>query len=181
MIAVTGSSISHGGHLAGGTGRRALVVEDDMAIRELLRLHLSLAGFEVAELADGQEALNVAQSTVFDLIVMDVMLPGLDGITICRAIRGEGVNADSAILMLTARDTESDKVLGLESGADDYLTKPFGIRELVARVGAILRRNQRVDPGEGSAALRVRSGDVALDVDKRRAVVRGTLVGLTRQ
>jgi DNA-binding response OmpR family regulator len=167
--------------VSGATGRRALVVEDDLAIRELLRLHLALAGFAITEMADGRDALAVARSTPFDLILLDVMLPGLDGIAICRGIRSEGVNVETAILMLTARDTESDKVLGLESGADDYLTKPFGVRELVARVCAILRRNERVAPGEGAAPDRVRSRDVALDVEKRQAVVRGVSVELTRQ
>ena len=105
--------------------RRALIVEDDVAIRELVRLHLSLAGFDVTELGDGNRALEVGCSTRFDLIVLDLMLPGIDGITLCRAFRDQGGNVATPILMLTARDSESDKVLGLESGADDYLTKPF--------------------------------------------------------
>ena len=89
---------------------------------------------------DGNEALRLAKDGHFDLIVLDLMLPGLDGVTVCRAIRRDSPNAESPILMLTARSEESDKVLGLESGADDYLTKPFGIRELVARARALLRR-----------------------------------------
>ena len=120
--------------------RRVLLVEDEAAIRELLRLHLSLADFAIEEIGDGQAALERLRSTPFDLIVLDVMLPGLDGITLCRTIRAQSVNAATPILMLTALDTESDTVLGLESGADDYLTKPFGIRELMARVRALLRR-----------------------------------------
>jgi len=120
--------------------RRILVVEDESAIRELLQLHLSLAGFDIEEIGDGAAALERTRSDRFDLIVLDLMLPGLDGITLCRAVRGQGANLATPILMLTARDSESDKVLGLESGADDYLTKPFGIREMLARVGAILRR-----------------------------------------
>jgi DNA-binding response OmpR family regulator len=162
--------------------RRILIVEDEAPIRELLRLHLTLAGFAIEEVADGMAALERARSEKFDLIVLDVMVPGLDGITLCRAIRSQGVNVASAILMLTARDTEADKVLGLESGADDYLTKPFGIRELVARVGAILRRNERTDaPTSTMAARHVRSRDVALDPERREAVVRGGLVELTKQ
>jgi DNA-binding response OmpR family regulator len=110
------------------------------------------------------------------------MLPGLDGITLCRAIRSQGVNTATAILMLTARDTESDKVLGLESGADDYLTKPFGIREMLARVGAILRRNDRIDAQANAPAVRrVQTGDLALDPERREAVVRGSAVELTKQ
>ena len=124
-------------------GRTVLVVEDDAAIRELLRLHLDLAGFAIEEAEDGRKALDRARSTPFDLVLLDVMLPGLDGVSVCRAIRSAGPNVDTPILMLTAREGESDKVLGLESGADDYLTKPFGVRELMARIAALMRRHQR--------------------------------------
>lgn len=167
--------------------RRALVVEDDRAIRELLRLHLSLAGFRVEEIGDGRGALECTRSTPFDVIILDLMLPGLDGITVCRAIRSGGVDAPSAnretpILMLTARDTESDKVLGLESGADDYLTKPFGVRELMARVGAITRRSRRATDAAQAGPVRcVTSHDVAVDADRRQAIVRGKPVELTKQ
>src|SRR5215210_6040223 len=130
--------------------RRVLLVEDEAAIRELLRLHLSLAGFAIEEVGDGQAALERVRTTAFDLIVLDVMLPRIDGITLCRTIRAQGVNIATPILMLTALDTESDTVVGLESGADDYLTKPFGIRELMARVGAILRRHEHGDQGSGT-------------------------------
>ncbi len=169
-------------HSTTPTRRRLLVVEDEAAIRELLRLHLSLAGFGIEEIADGTTALERARSEKFDLIVLDVMLPGLDGITLCRAIRSQGVNAPTPILMLTARDTESDKVLGLESGADDYLTKPFGIREMLARVSAILRRNDRLDAqATASAVRRVETRDLALDPERREAVVRGSPVEFTKQ
>jgi DNA-binding response OmpR family regulator len=162
--------------------RRVLVVEDEAPIRELLRLHLSLAGFDITELADGTRALSVLRSTKFDLIVLDVMLPGLDGITLCRAARSEGVNVHTPILMVTARDTESDTVLGLESGADDYLAKPFGMRELLARVQAILRRSSRPDePGDAAAARVVKTHDLALDVEKRAVTVRGQPLELTKQ
>ncbi len=160
---------------------QALIVEDDLAIRELLRLHLSIAGFEIAEFGDGGQALDAARAKAFDLVVLDVMLPGVDGITLCRALRGGGPNQTTAILMVTARDGESDKVLGLESGADDYLTKPFGVRELIARVGAILRRQARPQPPDRSAALVIESRDVRIDVEKRQALVRGQAVDLTRQ
>jgi DNA-binding response OmpR family regulator len=163
--------------------RRVLLVEDEAAIRELLRLHLSLAGFTIEEIGDGQAALERVRTTPFDLIVLDVMLPGLDGITLCRTIRAQGVNTATPILMLTALDAESDTVLGLESGADDYLTKPFGIRELMARVTAILRRNHHgaEQASAGAGAKRVQSRDVALDADRRVAVVRGEPVELTKQ
>jgi DNA-binding response OmpR family regulator len=123
--------------------RSVLVVEDDASIRELLRLHLDLAGFTIDEAENGKKALDRARTTPFDLVLLDVMLPGLDGVSVCRAIRNAGPNVDTPILMLTARDGESDKVLGLESGADDYLTKPFGVRELMARIGALMRRHHR--------------------------------------
>ena len=99
-----------------GARTRALVVEDEPPIRELVRLHLQLAGFDVDEAGDGRAALDLARSTPVDLIILDVMLPGLDGITVCRPIRSSGPNAATPILMLTARDAESDKVVGLESG-----------------------------------------------------------------
>lgn len=117
-----------------------LVVEDETNIRELVCLHLGLEHLACVEAGDGTAALQLARSRRFDLIVLDLMLPGLDGVTVCRAIRRESLNTDVPILMLTARREESDKVLGLDTGADDYLTKPFGIRELMARVRTLLRR-----------------------------------------
>jgi DNA-binding response OmpR family regulator len=161
--------------------RRALVVEDELPVRELLRLHLELAGFDVEESADGRDALRRLRESAFNLVILDVMLPGLDGVSLCRAIRAGGPNASAPILMLTARDTESDKVLGLESGADDYLTKPFGIRELLARVGAITRRHARDVEGSAPARQRTSAAHVQLDPERREAVVRGTPVELTRQ
>ena len=119
------------------TAPRVLLVEDDQHIRELVELHLQLEGLNVTAVSDGNDALSRARSEGFDLIVLDLMLPGLDGVTVCRAIRRESRNSDVPILMLTARRDEVDKVLGLDSGADDYLTKPFGVRELVARVRAL--------------------------------------------
>src|SRR5215212_2581245 len=131
--------------LPGAPTRRVLVVEDDEAIRELIALHLRLEGFAVLTSGDGSEALRLARAEEFDLIVLDVMLPGLDGMTLCAAVRRDSASADTPILMLTARREEADKVLGLETGADDYLTKPFGIREFIARVHALQRRRQRTN------------------------------------
>ncbi len=122
---------------------RVLVVEDEPNIRELVCLHLGLEGYACEGSADGQEALKRAETERFDLLVLDVMLPGLDGVSLCRAVRRGSMNGDVPILMLTARSQESDKVIGLESGADDYLTKPFGVRELVARARALLRRPRK--------------------------------------
>src|SRR6187399_915221 len=120
-----------------------LVVEDEGNIRELVSLHLRLEEMTPVEAADGQTGLDAARTKRFDLVILDLMLPQIDGVTVCRAIRRDSPNADTPILMLTARREESDKVVGLDSGADDYLTKPFGVRELVARVRALLRRGPR--------------------------------------
>lgn len=162
--------------------RRALIVEDEASIREIVRLHLSLANFVTEEVADGRVALDRLRIERFDLVILDVMLPGVDGITICRALRSSGPNRASAVLMLTARDTEPDTVIGLESGADDYLTKPFGVREFMARVTAVLRRTASGDSGPGPTASGiVTSAGVALDPHRREVRVRGHLVELTRQ
>jgi len=162
--------------------RRALIVEDEASIREIVRLHLSLAGFETEEVADGHAALDRLRTDRFDLVVLDVMLPGVDGVTLCRALRSGGPNERTGVLMLTARDTELDKVLGLESGADDYLTKPFGVREFMARVTSVIRRASGgpTEPERSSTGI-VTSADVTLDPERRQARVRGSLVELTKQ
>ncbi len=163
----------------------ALVVEDDQAIREILSLHLGLAGFEIEGVADGRQALDRIRQQRFDLLLLDVMLPGLDGVSLCRAARKEGPNVDTPILMLTARDSESDTVVGLESGADDYLTKPFGVRELQARISALMRRHRRsadaVPGGATRLTRRTGAGQVSIDVERREVMVRGERVELTKQ
>jgi DNA-binding response OmpR family regulator len=159
---------------------RVLVVEDEPPIRELVRFHLTLAGFDPVELGDGAAALERGRAEAFDLILLDVMLPGLDGITLCRALRVEGANVTTPILMVTARGTESDTVLGLESGADDYLAKPFGVRELVARVGALLRRQERLDRRTTDVRQLTRR-ELKVDVEKRQARLRGEPIDLTKQ
>jgi DNA-binding response OmpR family regulator len=162
--------------------KRALIVEDESAIREIVRLHLSLAAFETVEVADGHAALDRLRAERFDLVVLDVMLPGVDGVTVCRALRSGGLNERAGVLMLTARDTELEKVLGLESGADDYLTKPFGVREFMARVNAVLRRAPAgPSESERTGIGIVTSADVTLDPHRRQARVRGELVPLTKQ
>jgi DNA-binding response OmpR family regulator len=164
------------------TAPRVLVVEDERNIRELVCLHLGLEGYACEGLANGQEALARAERERFDLLVLDLMIPGLDGVSLCRAVRRGGPNQDVPILMLTARRDESDKVLGLESGADDYLTKPFGVRELVARARALLRR-----PRQSSAASDepveppVTIHGVEIDPARRRVRVEGREVDLTDQ
>src|SRR5687767_7943128 len=159
---------------------RALVVEDEPHIRELVELHLGLEGLEVTPAGDGEVALQLAASTPFDVVVLDLMLPKLDGVTVCRAIRRGDVNADVPILMLTARREETDKVLGLDSGADDYLTKPFGVRELMARVRALLRRagaGERSDAPPASVPIVYRH--IEIDPARRRVRVGGRDVDLT--
>jgi DNA-binding response OmpR family regulator len=162
--------------------RRALIVEDEASIREIVRLHLSLAGLDTEEVADGHAALQRLRAERFDLVVLDVMLPGVDGVSLCRALRANGPNQRAGVLMLTARDTEPEKVLGLESGADDYLTKPFGVREFIARVTAVLRRVSGAlsEPDRNSTGI-VTSAEVTLDPQRRQARVRGELVDLTKQ
>jgi two-component system OmpR family response regulator/two-component system alkaline phosphatase synthesis response regulator PhoP len=163
---------------------KILVVEDDAHIRDLIVLHLGLEGLETEAVDDGQAALGRAQATGFDLIILDLMLPGMDGISICRAIRRDGPNQDVPILMLTARREESDKVLGLESGADDYLAKPFGIRELVARVRALLRRPRRSQLQADAAVSAERPVEIHglhIDPARRTVRVRGADVDLTAQ
>jgi DNA-binding response OmpR family regulator len=167
-----------------------MVVEDEPNIRELVCLHLGLEGYACEPLADGREALARAEAERYDLIVLDVMIPGLDGLAVCRAVRNGRVNRDVPILMLTARREESDKVVGLESGADDYLTKPFGVRELVARARALLRRPRQplgeaavvaAIAGSADGDQRVSVHGVEIDSLRRRVRVDGRDVDLTDQ
>jgi DNA-binding response OmpR family regulator len=157
---------------------RVLVVEDDVHIRELVVLHLGLEGLQTVATGDGSDGLRIARSQPFDLIILDVMLPGLDGITVCRAIRRETHLKDVPILMLTARREESDKVNGLESGADDYLTKPFGIREFIARVRALLRRHRAAANASAHHAP-VTVGGLHIDPARRLVRLDGRDVDLT--
>ena len=163
------------------SGARVLVVEDEPHIRDLIALHLSLEGLKPVAVGDGDEGLRLARAEPFDLVVLDLMLPGLDGVTVCRAIRRDTTNGDVPILMLTARREESDKVLGLESGADDYLTKPFGVREFVARIRALLRRPRpsRLVAGIGDDARPIAVKGLTVDPARRHARVDGSEIELT--
>lgn len=156
-------------------GAHALVIEDEPHIRELLALHLGLEGVQVSECGDGAEALEAIAARTFDLVVLDLMLPRIDGLTVCAAIRRSPLNAETPVLILTARREEADTVLGLETGADDYLTKPFGIREFVARVRALLRRPKR------GMLLRgvVEAAGIRIDPARRVVHVDGHAVELT--
>jgi two-component system OmpR family response regulator/two-component system alkaline phosphatase synthesis response regulator PhoP len=155
-----------------------LVVEDEANIRELVSLHLGLEHLDCVQAGAGDAGLKLARERRFDLIILDLMLPGLDGVTVCRAIRRDSRNADVPILMLTARREESDKVVGLDSGADDYLTKPFGVRELMARVRALLRRG-RTRSAATDAARPVVHRNIEMDPARRRVLVKGQEVELT--
>jgi len=139
-------------------GGRVLIVEDDVDIADVLRRSLRNEGYEVKTSADGIEALDIAAGFVPDLVVLDLGLPGMDGVEVCRRLRSDG---DVPILMLTARAETDDRVTGLDSGADDYLVKPFERQELLARIRALLRRR----PPRGSASLEV--GDLTLNPDTR--------------
>jgi DNA-binding response OmpR family regulator len=148
-----------------------LVVDDEPKITQLVRDYLESAGFGVLTAADGREALMRAHTERPDLVILDLGLPQLDGLDVARSLRRDG---DLPIIMLTARDDETDKVIGLELGADDYVTKPFSPRELVARVRAVLRRRDRDTPDEV-----LRAGALTLDVPRMRVEVDGRPVELT--
>jgi DNA-binding response OmpR family regulator len=150
--------------------RRILVVEDDPRTAASVDLYLRHAGFGTGLARTGPEGLTEARSGGYDLVILDLMLPGLDGLSVCRALRGDG-NA-VPIIMLTARSTEDDKLAGLELGADDYVTKPFSPRELVARVRAILRR---LEPPSDP----ITCGDLTVDPARCETRLRGELVALT--
>jgi len=157
-----------------------LVVEDEANIRELVCLHLGLEHLACVQAAEGDVALRLAKEQRFDLVILDLMLPGLDGVTVCRAIRKDSRNTDVPILMLTARREESDKVVGLDSGADDYLTKPFGVRELMARVRALLRRGPDKSPSRAAGADRpIVYKHIEVDPARRKVLVGGRDVELT--
>jgi DNA-binding response OmpR family regulator len=155
--------------------RKILVVEDDPDISALVGLHLRDTGFSVELQANGQSGLALALGQAFDLVILDIMLPGVDGLEICRRLRAE--KPGLPILMLTARTTELDRVLGLEMGADDYLTKPFSVRELVARVKAIFRRMVVFDTQP--EPTRIVLGPLDIDTDSRRVLIEGEPVELT--
>jgi two-component system, OmpR family, response regulator RegX3 len=166
-------------------GSRILVADDEPHIREVVRAYLEREGYEVVEAADGETALEHGRNAGLDLLVLDVMLPGRSGFDVLRALRSEGSSV--GVLMLTARDDVIDRVAGLELGADDYVTKPFEPREVVARVGAILRRFGRVATGPANGHLDPAPPrpvstffDLTIDMDARDVLRAGTSLPLTR-
>ena len=152
---------------------RALVVDDEVPLVGLVTAYLEAEGFEVTAAYDGEQAVRLAREFDPDVIVLDLMLPGIDGIEACRRIR---VFSDAYIVMLTARTEEIDRVIGLSIGADDYLTKPFSLRELVARIRAMLRRPR----SDADSVPQRRFGDLLIDVAAREVTLAGAPVELTR-
>jgi DNA-binding response OmpR family regulator len=154
---------------------RILLVDDELSVQKLLAYPLRKEGYDVIPALDGREALERLRDNNFDLVVLDVMLPRMDGFDVCRAIRSRST---VPIIMLTAKTEETDKVLGLELGADDYITKPFSVREFRSRVKAVLRRAALAQP-EAQFEEPIETGDLSIDFEKRSVVVRGESVRLT--
>lgn len=157
---------------------KILVVDDEQKIREIVRIYLETEEFTVGEASNGQDALNLISKEQWDLIILDVMMPGIDGWTVCKEVRK---TTAVPIIMLTAKEAEVDRILGLELGADDYVVKPFSPRELVARVKAVLRRSQTsapaTQPAAGPATLNYPG--ISINPESRRVLVNGQQVNLT--
>jgi len=158
--------------------RNVLVIEDDRDIARLVELHLRDGGYSVTVVPDGKLGLRQALAKAYDLVILDLILPGMDGLEVCRHIRNRPEY--TPVLMLTAKSTDVDRILGLEMGADDYLTKPFNVRELLARVKALFRRVEALR-AKGSTAPQkaIRAGDLTIDPEKRKVAVQGKPVHLT--
>jgi DNA-binding response OmpR family regulator len=154
---------------------RILLVDDELSVQKLLAYPLRKEGYDVIPALDGREALERLRDDNFDLVVLDVMLPRMDGFDVCRAIRSRST---VPIIMLTAKTEETDKVLGLELGADDYITKPFSVREFRSRVKAVLRRAALAQP-EAQFDEPIEAGELSIDFEKRSVTVRGEPVRLT--
>jgi DNA-binding response OmpR family regulator len=150
-----------------------MVVDDDLTVREVVVTYLRAAGYDVGEAADGESALAELRAERADLLVLDLMLPGIDGLEVCRRIRAAG--NDVPVIMLTALGSETDRVVGLEQGADDYVTKPFSPRELVLRVESVLRRVGERGVAHGS----VSDGDLVVDSTEHSATLSGQRLSLT--
>jgi DNA-binding response OmpR family regulator len=160
---------------AGEATARILLVDDEQSVQTLLAYPLRKDGYEVVSALDGREALDRFTEARFDLVVLDIMLPKLDGIEVCRRLRSR---SQVPIIMLTAKDDEIDKVLGLEMGADDYITKPFSVREFRSRVKAALRRAEMLG-GRPATNEPIRAGELEIDFERRAVTARGSPVRLT--
>ncbi len=163
--------------------KKILIVDDEKPIVDILTYNLQKEGYETVEAYDGEEAINYALTQKPDLILLDIMLPKVDGLTVCKRIRHTLNNVP--ILILSAKDEEIDKILGLELGADDYITKPFSVRELVARVKANLRKseviqeNNQIDNADDKKTNKIKVGELELDLDKFEVKARGEVIDLT--
>ena len=161
--------------------RRVLIIEDDEEIASVVAMNLESIGLDTERVTDGLRGLQTALAGGFHLIMLDIMLPGMDGITLCRKIRE--TDQDTPVLMLTAKADEIDRVLGLELGADDYMTKPFSMRELLARVKALLRRVGRGHPAEsdtgGQTEEILHYGDISIDMGKHQVQLKEDILDLT--
>ena len=158
--------------------KTVLIVEDEKNIVDILRFNLMREGYRTIEAYDGEDGLNKARSEHPDLILLDVMLPKMIGFDVCRALRQEGNNVP--VIILTAREEEADKVLGLEIGADDYITKPFSMRELIARVGANIRRSAMISASSAETSMPV-SGDLSINTDSHQVYRAGKAIDLTQR
>ena len=156
---------------------KVLVVEDDQAISEILVYNLEKAGFDVFKSSDGRDGLNQAQLRLPDLILLDVMLPVMDGTEVCRRLRAQPETATATIIMLTAKSEESDELIGFSVGADDYVTKPFSIRVLLERIKALLRRKSKITGDETDVVTRL---GITLDRRRYRVTVDEDIVDLTK-
>ena len=161
--------------------KTVLIVEDEKNIVDILRFNLQREGYQTLEAYDGEDGLNKARSEKPDLILLDVMLPRMNGFEVCRALRQAGDNVP--VIILTAREEETDKVLGLEIGADDYITKPFSMREVIARVEANIRRTSMASPAGAAAADSAMpvAGDLAINTDSHQVFRAGKAIDLTQR
>lgn len=149
---------------------KILVVDDENHIVELIKFNLEANGYEVISAFNGKEAIEKVSDEKPDLVILDLMLPKIDGIEVCRKVKGNNDTSDISIIMLTAKSDETDKIVGLEIGADDYMTKPFSVKELMARVKAVLRRNNSSDKVNEPLNNAIKIGDIVIDDEKHEVI-----------
>ena len=160
--------------------KKILVAEDESAIREIIAINLARAGYDVVQAADGKSAWNVFQESPlsFDVVLLDIMMPTVDGVTVCKAIRE--ADANIGIILLTAKTQENDKIIGLKSGADDYITKPFSVNELLARIEAVCRRVEMMKSARTERTDEITSGEYVLSIKKRSLFENGNQIELSQ-
>lgn len=156
--------------------QKILVVDDEEHILELIQFNLEKEGYEVVLCDNGEESITIIKEDTIDLVVLDLMLPGIDGIDVCKRIRKVDRSKDLPIIMLTAKGKEEDRILGLELGADDYITKPFSVKELIARIKAVLRRS---DGNQKTLEKIIHVDNLIIDIDKHVVTMNGNPIGLT--